>query len=243
MINITTKEDIRIISFQTPNGNLLTYDDINKLIEHLERFEKDEKIKGIILTGTGRSFSTGLDTTFLIDNFSKNESDKFFKLFDSLLIQLFSFSKPVIAAVNGHSIGGGLLLQSTADLVYISNDSNAKLGLPELKLGLTIDSLMKSLLCYRLNNNEPRLFELLLNSNYIDYSKSNEYGLVDSIFTKEELLEKSIEKMQILTKYNNEAYKTTKKIIKCECLTNMQKAFKNNCFNDLTNLLKNKTQS
>lgn len=239
MIKRETRNSIDIVTFNSPNGNMLSLTDIEYLSKYIEDAKNDNNIKGIILTGEGRCFSTGLDNSPLIENFSEEESNYFFKTFDKLLLNLFQFPKPIVAAVNGHSIGGGLLIQCCADYVVISENPKIKLGLPELKLGLTIDKLMKELIYFNLSNYKI-LGNLLYSAQYNNPQKYKEYGFVDELVPSEDLMNRCLIHIHTILSHDPKIFNITKQMIKSNCKEKMNTAFKNNCFILFSDLLKAK---
>lgn len=239
MIHTKRINSIDILSFDSPNGNLLSLQDIEYLISYIDIAQKNSEVKGIILTGRGRSFSAGLNISSLIENFSEEASTYFFKSFDTLLLNLFKFPKPIVAAVNGHSIGGGLLILCCADYIVITDNPKIKLGLPELKLGLTIDELMKELLIFNLSNNKT-LSKLLYSSEYYNPQQFREYGLIDEVVLQEKLILNCLEHIQLILEYDSKAFNITKQIIKSDCKEKMQFALNNNSHSVYNGLLTKK---
>jgi enoyl-CoA hydratase/carnithine racemase len=235
MIHRTTIDFIDILTFEAPDGNMLSIEDIEYLLNYVDQAEKNTNLNGLILTGQGRSFSTGLNTTSIIEQCTKDQINYFFKSFDILLLRLFSFPKPVVAAINGHSIGGGLLIQSCADQVFIADNEKIKIGLPELKLGLTIDALMINLLNYSVANSKV-LSKMIYSASYFDPKQSIKYGLADEIFPQEGLIEKCISFIQKMQE-QSVAFSLTKQIIKSDYKDKMQLALNNNCYQTLSHLL------
>jgi len=122
---------------------LLTLDDQAKLnalspeirqglLEGFEQVEKDAEVKVAVVTGAGKTFCAGADIAgFSFEPFDvKNFLDD---IFDVLTIGE-NVSKPVIAAVNGLALGGGLELAISCDIIIASD--KAKFGVPEINLGL-----------------------------------------------------------------------------------------------------------
>lgn len=242
MIKLKKINSIDILSFDSPGGNLLSLDDIEYLLSYIDIAQNDSKIKGVIITGTGKSFSTGLDTLSVTANFSVERSNYFFKTFDTLLFRLFLFPKPIVAAVNGHSIGGGLLIQCCADYVIAADNPKIKLGLPELKLGLTIDELMKDLLSFNVSNNKT-LSELLYSAEYSNPHRFKEYGFVDEVVPQEDLMNSCLSYILSILLFDSNAFNITKQVVKSECKEKMQNALKNNCFSIFTELLMGKLRN
>lgn len=228
-----------VLTFEGSNGNMLSSDDIKSLLEYLDLLEADDDVCGVILTGRGRSFSAGLESFSVAGSFNKEMSDCFFYTFDRLLIRLFSFPKPVVAAVNGHSIGGGLLLQCCADFVYIADNEKIKLGFPEFKMGLTIDLLMQVVLNFSINNSKV-LSHLLYSSEYFGIQKSLDYGLVDRIVPLDSLMALSFSHLKAIAVNNKSAFAITKQLTKSDCVKKMQNALSEKCYCILTELLTEK---
>lgn len=106
------KEELRaaIITWDFPATlNALSPETIIPLAEHLMRIEKDDKIGVVILTGVGSTFSAGANISNFGDGSDFTGGVKFEDLKDKEWYRpIISFSKPIIAAVNGYCLGGGM---------------------------------------------------------------------------------------------------------------------------------------
>lgn len=242
MIHKFDSDSIRILTFDAPKGNLLSQGDVETLTKYIELSEKDNTVKGIILTGKGHSFSTGLDISLITENYTKKKSELFFRTFDFLLLRLFSFCKPVIAAVNGHSIGGGLLVQFCSDRAFIADNCKIKIGLPELALGLSIDELMQHLLHYKIGNNTI-ISHLLYTAEYLDPNKSYKFGFADGVISQENLLDHSISSIQKLVNFNGDAFALTKQTIRRKYIANMKSSINKKCYSIFNTLINQKLQN
>ena len=105
-------------------------DEISRVIGELE---SDEGVRVIVITGSGRAFSAGADVTAFT---SANPVNAYIysRRFQEALNKIEMMPKPVIAAINGYALGGGLELAMACDLRIASE--NAVLGQPEINLGL-----------------------------------------------------------------------------------------------------------
>jgi enoyl-CoA hydratase len=90
--------------------------------------------RAVILTGTGSIFSAGVDLFRLADG-GRDYADRFVPALSRMLLELFAFPKPLIAAVNGHAIAGGCILTLAGDY-RIMAAGNARIGMPELLVGV-----------------------------------------------------------------------------------------------------------
>lgn len=170
--------------------NALNAQTISELSTALDELNTDGNCRVVILTGSGeKSFVAGAD----IKEFSDFNSEKAEELArngqNSLFNKIENMSKPVIAAVNGFALGGGLELAMSCHIRYASE--NAKLGLPEVTLGLIPG--------YGGTQRLPKLVgkglanELIFSAKMISAARAKEIGLVNEVFTLEELLPKTME--------------------------------------------------
>lgn len=118
--------------------NSLREQTAGEILSALEDAEGDREIGAIILKGSDKAFCTGIDTSeFTI---ASNEYFDFYRKrkrsrkVNSLFRDLAGFTKPVISAVEGFALGGGLELALLGDMIVAG--ANAKFGLPEIRLGL-----------------------------------------------------------------------------------------------------------
>jgi len=185
-ILVTTNEKITIITINRPDKlnalNMLTIEELHVALDNLS---KDESCKIIIITGSGnKAFVAGAD----ISEFYKFSKDQARDLSFSGQTKLFDFienyTKPVIAAINGYALGGGLEL-AMACHVRIASE-NTLMGLPEVSLGVTPG--------YGGTQRLPQLvgkgiaMELILSANMINVERGEKVGLLNHITSQENLL-------------------------------------------------------
>ena len=186
--NIKFEENggIAYITIDRPTKlNALNKATIQELHEAFEAAQEDEDIKVIILTGSGeKAFVAGADISEFAD-FSKEEGKRLAaqgqeKLFDFVA----NFPKPVIAAVNGFALGGGLELAMAAHFRIASD--NAKMGLPEVSLGVIPGYGGTQRLPQLVG--KGRAMEMIMTAGMIDARQALEYNLVNHVTTLEELI-------------------------------------------------------
>jgi len=90
--------------------------------------------KAVILTGTGSIFSAGVDLFRLIDG-GREYCDRFVPALSRLMLDVFSFPKPLVVAVNGHAIAGGCIMTLAGDYRLMAA-GNGRIGIPELAVGV-----------------------------------------------------------------------------------------------------------
>ena len=182
LVNITNK--IGTITINRPDRlNALNKATIAELHDALQTL--DQSCHAIIVTGSGtKSFVAGADISEFA-HFSASEGENLAALGQQ---QLFDFIEhlptPVIAAVNGFALGGGLELAMSCHFRLASD--NAKLGLPEVTLGVIPGYGGTQRLPQLVG--KGRAMEMILSAQMITANKALEYGLVNYVVPQEELL-------------------------------------------------------
>jgi enoyl-CoA hydratase len=187
--NILTEneEGILQITVNRPSKlNALNKDTIQELHLAFKDAESDPDVKVIILTGSGeKAFVAGADISEFSDYSAKEgkqlAAEGQAKLFDYVA----NFPKPVIAAVNGFALGGGLELAMAAHFRIASN--NAKMGLPEVSLGVIPGYGGTQRLPQLVG--KGRAMEMIMTAGMIDADQALQYNLVNHVTTQEELLD------------------------------------------------------
>ena len=122
MINVSQKGQIQIIELNRPKVNAINAELIKSIHNQLNQSEKNESIKGIILTGSNGVFSAGLDIISLYDKDIKY-MQSFWFLFSDLLLKIYSYPKIIFSALSGHSPAGGTVLSIMTDYRIMSKGS------------------------------------------------------------------------------------------------------------------------
>lgn len=183
----STQNGITTITINRPSKlNALNKATIFELHEAFDAANKDADTKVIIVTGSGeKAFVAGADISefanFTVENGGKLAAKGQEVLFD--FVQ--NLSTPVIAAVNGFALGGGLELAMAAHFRVASD--NAKMGLPEVSLGGVIPGYGGTQRLPQLVG-KGRAMEMVMTAGMIDAETALSYGLVNHVVTQEELI-------------------------------------------------------
>ena len=190
MLKYEKKESIGVLTINRPDKlNAIS----NELTEELEVFlddiEKDQEVRVLVITGAGeKAFVAGADIQELVDRdalIGRKISRKRQEVFS----RIENLSIPVIAAVNGYALGGGLELALACSIRICSE--RAQFGAPEVKLGIIPGDGGTQRL--------PRLvglgraMEMILTGDFIDSQEAYRIGLVNKVVPHEALLEKVME--------------------------------------------------
>lgn len=197
-ILISQENKVALITINRPQSlNALNKQTISELSQAFEELNANKDVRVIILTGSGeKSFVAGADIKEFADFGAEKAEELARNGQNSLFNKIENLSKPVIAAVNGFALGGGLELAMACHIRYASE--NAKLGLPEVTLGLIPG--------YGGTQRLPKLVgkglanEMILSAKMISAQKAKEIGLVNEVFSLEELLPKAKELAEQIAK-------------------------------------------
>jgi enoyl-CoA hydratase len=186
ILSETTKGLMTITINRTSKLNALNKETINELHQAFKIAEEDRTIKVIIITGSGeKAFVAGADISEFAD-FSIAEGKNLAAKGQALLFDFVAnLATPVIAAVNGFALGGGLELAMAAHFRIASD--NAKMGLPEVSLGVIPGYGGTQRLPQLIG--KGRAMEMIMTAGMIDAKTAHNYGLVNHVTTQEELME------------------------------------------------------
>ncbi len=183
-ILVEKEEGIALIKINRPKAlNAINREVLNELINVFQELGEDESIKVIILSGEGKAFVAGADIKEMI-NMSPTEARKFSETGHTLMGIMEKLGKPIIAAVNGFALGGGMEIAMACDFILASE--NAKLGQPEINLGV-IPGFGGTQRLSRLVG-KARAKELIFTGEMISAQEAKELGIVNKVFPSEEFL-------------------------------------------------------
>ncbi|KAB2338771.1 enoyl-CoA hydratase [Cytobacillus depressus] len=196
LLKWSNQDMVATITIERPPANALSSSLLKELSAVLDEIEANDEIRVVLLHGEGRFFSAGAD----IKEFTTIETGEDFSklsIYGQVLFErMETFSKPIIAAIHGAALGGGLELAMGCHFRLVAE--NAKLGLPELQLGL-IPGFAGTQRLPRLVGT-AKAAEMLFTSDPVTGLEAVQLGLANHAYPESELLEN--------------AYKMAKKIAK-----------------------------
>ncbi|MGB0456293.1 MAG: enoyl-CoA hydratase/isomerase family protein [Flavobacteriaceae bacterium] len=180
------ENDISIITIDRPKKlNALNKETISELHHAIKEADANKNVRAIILTGNGeKAFVAGADISEFAD-FDVQQAAQLSREGQMLLFDFIeNLSTPVIAAVNGFALGGGLELAMAAHFRVASD--NARMGLPEVSLGVIPGYGGTQRLAQLIG--KGRALEMIMTAQMIDASKAEQWGLVNAVTSQEELI-------------------------------------------------------
>lgn len=183
---LTSSEDhIGLVTLNRPDVlNALSRATMDELVDALEAFDRDEDIRCMIITGSGRAFAAGADIKEMADASAVQMlTGHRFQQYERLR----QLSKPLIAAVNGFALGGGCELAMICDLIVAAE--NAQFGQPEINLGIIPGAGGTQRLTRAIG--KARAMEIILTGRPISARQAEAWGLVTKVVPAELVLEEA----------------------------------------------------
>src|SRR5216684_1943163 len=192
---LESSEHIATITLNRPDKrNSITTQMIADLHSVLDTVENTHA-RVVILTGAGKTFCAGMDLSLLqaVATQSPSENQEDSRRMAKLFRRIWSYSKPMIAAVNGHALAGGCGIATLCDFTIAVPE--AKFGYTEVKIGF-LPAIVSVFLTRQIG--EKRCRDLLLTGRIIEAAEAKEFGLVSEVVPAERLMERAHELADLL---------------------------------------------
>lgn len=186
---IEKSEGITTVKINRPKAlNALNSDVLTELSSVFDELAMDDETKVVIITGEGKAFVAGADIGQM-SSMTADEGKKFGQKGMATFRKLELMEKPVIAAINGFALGGGMELSMACDIRIAS--SKAKFGQPEVTLGITPGFAGTQRLPRIVGISKAK--ELIFTGGMIDAEEALKLGLVSKVVEPEQLMEVSMD--------------------------------------------------
>jgi enoyl-CoA hydratase/carnithine racemase len=184
-------EAVARLTLNRPDSrNALDHEVLDGLAAALPDLDRGIELRCVVITGAGKAFSAGYDIAAIpAESFERDAEALVAHPFHAALEAIAAHPWPVIAAINGHALGGGLELTLACDLRICAR--GAKLGMPPAKLGLIYGH--TGLQRFIDAVGVPRTKELFLTGRNLEAERAEEIGLVHEVFDDGEVERASIE--------------------------------------------------
>jgi enoyl-CoA hydratase len=208
-LTLTKEDQVAFAAVNRPPANALAGELISEISELLNEVEKDKAIRVLVLYGEGRFFSAGADIKEFTTVENEEEFGKLGAFGQDVFERIETFPKPVIASIHGAALGGGLELAMSCHIRLVTE--NAKLGLPELQLGLVPGFAGTQRLPYYVG--KAKAFEMLFTSEPISGSEAVKWGLANQAYPEEELMDRTKELAQKIARKSPLALKAAIELV------------------------------
>ena len=204
MIHREDHDGIAVLRIEHGKANTLDTELCSAIVD---AFEDASEAGAVVLTGTGRIFSAGVDLFRVLEG-GASYIDDFVPAMCRAFERVFVHPAPVVAAANGHAIAGGCLLVAAADQRLMAA-GNARIGIPELQVGVPFPPIALEIMRFA---TPPQHFQTIVyRAETHEPDAALALGLLDEIVEPDELLERAVSRATRLASVHRESFALTKR--------------------------------
>lgn len=218
-ISISKDNGIAIVTLNRGKVNALNEPLIEQLDSSFINLKNDKTVNAIIISGQGKFFSFGFDIPEFL-GYSKESFTRYLIKFTNLYTSMFLYPKPIVAALNGHTIAGGCMLSLACDYRIMVSEK-AKISLNEISFGALVFAGSIELLKYCVNQRNAE--SILFSGKMYSANEAFQIGLVDQISSYEKLIDDSKKIARELANKEKAAFRAIKSLLRKPVSEEMKK--------------------
>ncbi|HXG31330.1 MAG TPA: enoyl-CoA hydratase/isomerase family protein [Thermodesulfobacteriota bacterium] len=209
-IDLSMEENIATVVLNRPKVNAINEGVVDELSGCLKKLETDPSVRAVILTGEGSFFSFGFDIPEFL-GYPKDSFTGFLMRFTDILRYIFLFPKPVVAALNGHTIAGGCMLAIACDYRLMVS-GKPKISLNEITFGSTVFTSGVEILKFWVGGKNAET--ILYGGEMYTAEDARALGLIHEVVGKEGIREAARSVAKGLAKRDGRAFKSVKTLLR-----------------------------
>jgi enoyl-CoA hydratase len=217
-VSVQTSGVVTVVSIDRPPANAISLELLDELVAALDGLAADEPA-AVVITGRPGFFSAGVDLK-AVPGYGPDEQRRMVSGINRMVLAAYGMSCPVIAAVTGHAIAGGLVLALCADLRIASLEG--RYGLTEIRVGVPYPQAAIGVVRAELPSHAAR--RLVLGNELIDGAEAIRLGLFDEALEPDAVLPRAMELATEMAAFPADAYATTKSELRGRTLGEMTAA-------------------
>ena len=210
LVLATKEKGIATVTLQRGKVNALNEPMVEEIFDSFGNLETDTEVKSIIFTGSGKFFSFGFDVPEFM-KYSKKDFISFMEKFTNLYTYLFHFPKPIVAALNGHTIAGGCMLATACDFRIMAT-GKGKISLNEITFGVPVFAGSAEMLRFCVGSRNAQ--SILYSGAMYSAEEAFGLGLVDQVSSEDALLDDAVKVAQELAEKDSSAFTIIKKLLR-----------------------------
>lgn len=213
LVKIQVHEHTATVTLNRPDKrNALSRGLLGELHQALGDLHQERKVRGVIITGAGTAFCSGMDLAEMLAAGEQEDRQEQWHadavVYHDLIEAMLRFPKPLVAAVNGAAVAGGAGLVMACDLVVASE--NATFGFPEPRRGI-VAGLVAPLLAFRIG--AAHAAYLLLTAKIINAAEAHRYGLFHEVVADDKIWARAHQLVGEVARSSPEALQMTKRLL------------------------------
>jgi enoyl-CoA hydratase/carnithine racemase len=209
-MQVSKDGEIATVTLNRGKVNALNEPMVEELTKSFEDLETDNEVRSIIFTGSGKFFSFGFDVPEFL-NYSKSDFIRYLEKFTNFYTYLFLFPKPIVAALNGHTIAGGCMLATACDFRLMVT-GKAKISLNEITFGSPVLAGSVEMLRYCVGSRNAQ--SILYSGAMYSAEEACQLGLIDQVSSEDALTEDVRKVAQELAQKDSSAFRSIKHLLR-----------------------------
>lgn len=209
-IQLQKSDQIATLVLKRGKVNALNDTVVDQLRDSFKSLENDPEVKAIILTGTEKFFSFGFDIPEFL-SFTKIRFTQYLNNFTDLYTYIFVYPKPVIAALNGHTVAGGCMLALACDY-RVMVTGKAKISLNEIGFGSSVFAGSTEMLRFWVGN--AKATKILYSGAMYPAEEAKNIGLIHEIASKHDFMDVTRNAASVMASKNPQAFASIKSLLR-----------------------------
>lgn len=215
MIDLEERGAVQVVRLSHGGANVLDLELCRALSAVLADLES---AAAVVLTGSGRSFSAGVDLLRVVDG-GADYVREFLPALCQTALRAFTHPGPLVTAINGHAIAGGCLVACAADRRWMASGGGG-IGVPELKVGVPFPAAALEILRYSVPAVEAQ--RLVMSGRILTPEEARAVGLVDEVAPAEDLLDRALAAAEELAAIPPASFALTKEQLRAPALARLE---------------------
>jgi enoyl-CoA hydratase len=221
-VRIEDRDGVMVVTVDRPPANAMSPQLLAEGRDLVDRFRAGAP-KAVVLTGSGDFFSGGVDLK-LAPDFSPEEQERMVAGINALFAAWYGLWLPVVAAINGHAVAGGMILALCAD--HRVGAAGAHYGLTEVRVGIPYPAAAIGVVKAELAPGSAR--RLVLGAELIDSAQALALGLLDEVLPADEVLARALEVAAGLAELPGAVYSESKRQLRGRTVSEIDAAISKN---------------
>ena len=216
-VHVSINDGIAEARLKRGKVNALNEPAVEEIADCLRSLAADPEARAVILTGDGSFFSFGFDIPEFL-GYSRESFAKFLQRFTGLYSYLFTYHKPVVAALNGHAIAGGCMLALACDY-RIMVSGRARISLNEISFGSSVFAGSVEMLKFLVG--EKNAQAILYDATMYSAEAAAQLGMIDEVSSTESLMKDARALAQRMAGKDAAAFRSIKDLLRAPVAQNM----------------------
>lgn len=217
MIVRESQEPVEIVRMNHGKASALDLEFCEAITATLRELSADDAVRSVILTGTGTIFSAGVDLYRLTDG-GDDYIARYFPALNEMLLTLFTFPKPIVAAVNGAALAGGCLIALACDMKFMAT-TRGKIGVPELQVGVPFPAVAMEILRYAVG---PIAHRMAMSGMHLRPKEAEELHVIDAAVDSADLMQAATQAALAMANIPPETFAFTKRQMRSESVARIE---------------------